>query len=92
MPLNRHPWEHLLYAGIGAYCGEHTSLAPAWTCACLRSLHKFITLVVLTSYDLVHLLPGNALIEWEEKTEKEIQEILQQREESNKKLTGNFLR
>lgn len=31
---------------------------------------------------------GNALIEWEDKTEKEIQEILKQQEESNKKLTG----
>lgn len=26
MPLNRHPWEHLLYAGIGAYCGRLSPL------------------------------------------------------------------
>lgn len=31
---------------------------------------------------------GNALIAWEERTELEIQEILKQREESNKKLPG----
>lgn len=109
MPLNRHPWEHVLYACIGAYSGEDTALPesmltfhssryrmpqsgmpPMPSCMLLKVeiCQQGNPLYHYSESDIFCHFAANALVAWEDRTEKEIQEILREREASNSKLFG----